>query len=155
MARVLLGYAGMILSSAATLVAILAAGVICTANHISIGLIFFAFANPFSILAFMVAGITALIYSSIPFTIFIVIGELKHVRCLAWYLTAAFVTVILFFLVPLPYGNAIHYNSKPVLGEIILSVALVVVQAAVGTFAYWKIAGRFAGTKDEQMYGPF
>ncbi|MGC5778828.1 hypothetical protein [Methylobacterium sp. NFXW15] len=72
--RVLLGYAGMITSSAATLVAIMAVSVIYTSDHITIGLFFFAFFNPISIIAFIGAAIIALIVSSVPFTVFIIVG---------------------------------------------------------------------------------
>lgn len=155
MVRVLLGYAAMIISSAATSVAIVAAGIICTANHISIGLFFFAFFNPISIIAFIVAAITALIFSSVPFTIFIIIGEIKHIRSLSWYLAAAIITLMIFFVFVVFDKSAAHHNSEPILTKLILNVAFVVAQAAVGTFTYWKISGRFAGTTDEQMYGPF
>lgn len=155
MVRVLLGYAGMIISSAATSVAIMAAAVICTADHISIGLFFFALFNPISILTFMVAAIIALIFSSVPFTIFIVIGELKHIRCLSWYLGAALATLMLFFYFAGFGKSTANHSSEPFMASLILNFAYVVAQAAVGTFAYWKISGRFAGTTDEQMYGPF
>lgn len=155
MVRVLLGYAGMIISSAATSVAIMAAAVICTANHISIGLFFLAFFNPISILTFIVAATIALIFSSVPFAIFIIIGEIKHIRCLSWYLAAALATLVLFFSFVVFDKSTTNHNSAPVLTNIILNFAYVVAQAAVGTFAYWKISGRFAGTTDEQMYGPF
>jgi hypothetical protein len=153
--RVLLGYAVMIISSAATSVAIMAACVICTADHISIGLLLFSLFNHISIITFMVAALIALVFSSVPFAIFIVIGELKHIRCLSWYLAAALATLMLFFSFVVLGKSTTNHSFEPLMASFILNFAYVFAQAAVGTFAYWKISGRFAGTTDEQMYGPF
>lgn len=168
MAHVILGYIAMILSAAAVPIVIGTVLSIYNAEKMSVGLILLAFFNPFYILIFFAAAIYAAIYSAIPFSVFIVIGEMRHIRRIEWYMLAAFVTVslALFYPVPLaglPSESGVRLFSEENLKKfgyvrqflvLLAEFGLLGMHAAAGTFVYWKISGQHAGKTDEQMYGP-
>lgn len=168
MARVILGYISMVLSAAAVSIIIGTVISIYNINDMSIGLILLAFFNPFYILIFFAVAMYAAIYSAIPFTVFIIIGEMRHIRRIEWYMLAALVTVILALFYPVPLVRSPSESEFRLFSEdnlrnfgflrqfliLLKDFGFIFIHAAAGTFVYWKISGQHAGKTDEQMYGP-